>query len=73
MGDQWTSSLAVLGLVGAIALFLWGTHMVQTGVQRALGPRLRRILGRTLSNRIKAFLAGIGADRCCCRSAPPPA
>ena len=53
-------TLAVLGLAGAIALFLWGTHMVQTGVQRALGPRLRRILGLTLSNRTKAFFAGIG-------------
>jgi phosphate:Na+ symporter len=53
-------TLAVLGLFGAVALFLWGTHMAQTGVQRALGPRLRRILGLTLSNRTKAFLAGIG-------------
>src|SRR4029079_701077 len=34
--------------------------MAQTGVQRALGPRLRRILGLTLSNRLKAFLAGAG-------------
>ena len=53
-------TLAVLGLAGAIALFLWGTHMAQTGVQRALGPRLRQILGQTLSNRTKAFFAGIG-------------
>ncbi|MEO8757271.1 MAG: Na/Pi cotransporter family protein [Devosia sp.] len=53
-------TLAVLGLLGAIALFLWGTHMAQTGVQRALGPRLRRVLGLTLSNRVKAFFAGIG-------------
>ena len=28
-------TLALFGLMGAIALFLWGTHMVQTGVQRA--------------------------------------
>jgi len=53
-------TLAILGLAGAIALFLWGTHMAQTGVQRALGPRLRRILGVTLSNRTKAFFAGMG-------------
>jgi phosphate:Na+ symporter len=53
-------TLAVLGLLGAIALFLWGTHMAQTGVQRALGPRLRHVLGLTLSNRVKAFFAGIG-------------
>ena len=53
-------TLAVFGLLGAIALFLWGTHMAQTGVQRALGPRLRHVLGLTLSNRVKAFFAGIG-------------
>ncbi len=53
-------SLAALGLLGAIALFLWGTRMAQTGVQRALGPQLHRILGATLSNRGKAFLAGTG-------------
>ncbi len=52
-------SFAVVGLFGAVALFLWGTHMAQTGVQRALGPRLRQILGTMLSNRLKAFLAGI--------------
>src|SRR3569623_671397 len=53
-------TVALLGLAGAIALFLWGTHMAQTGVQRALGPRLRQILGQTLSNRVKAFYAGSG-------------
>src|SRR3569833_2933784 len=53
-------TVALLGLAGAIALFLWGTHMAQTGVQRALGPRLRQILGQTLSNRTKAFFAGSG-------------
>jgi phosphate:Na+ symporter len=34
--------------------------MVQSGVQRAFGPSLRRILGLALGNRIKAFLAGLG-------------
>jgi hypothetical protein len=39
---------------------LWSVHMVQSGVQRALGPNLRRILGAALGNRGKAFLAGLG-------------
>ncbi len=52
--------LAILNIAGAIALLLWGTHMVQSGVQRAFGPRLRTVLSRTLSNRLQAFLAGIG-------------
>src|SRR4051812_44352766 len=34
--------------------------MVQTGIQRALGARLRSLLASTLRNRFQAFLAGIG-------------
>jgi phosphate:Na+ symporter len=52
--------VAALGLAGAIALLLWGTHMVQTGMQRAFGPSLRTALAKTLRNRVAAFLAGIG-------------
>jgi phosphate:Na+ symporter len=52
--------IAAISLAGAIALLLWGTRMVQTGVQRAFGPRLRVVLARALDNRVKAFLAGLG-------------
>ncbi|MBN9316798.1 MAG: Na/Pi cotransporter family protein [Devosia sp.] len=52
--------LDMLNIAGAVALLLWGTHMVQTGVQRAFGPRLRTFLARTLKNRLAALLAGIG-------------
>jgi phosphate:Na+ symporter len=51
----------LIDLAGAIALLIWGVHMVQTGIMRAFGPRLRRILGYALGNRFKAFLAGLGA------------
>jgi phosphate:Na+ symporter len=54
------TTLATLGLAGSIALLLWGTHMVQTGVQRAFGPRLRSFLTHTLRHRLAAFAAGIG-------------
>ena len=30
-------SVTLVNLAGAVALLLWGVHMVQTGVQRALG------------------------------------
>jgi phosphate:Na+ symporter len=56
MDTTWT----LLGLAGAVALLLWGVHMVQTGVQRAFGAKLRNFLGRTLSKPFRAFLAGIG-------------
>jgi phosphate:Na+ symporter len=53
-------SVTLLNLAGAVALLLWGVHMVQTGVQRAFGPRLRSFLSNALRNRFKAFLAGMG-------------
>src|ERR1700722_9038452 len=52
--------LTILNLAGSVALLLWGIHMVQTGVQRAFGSKLRSFLGRTLKNRFRAFFAGIG-------------
>jgi phosphate:Na+ symporter len=56
MDTTWT----LLDLAGAVALLLWGTHMVQTGVQRAFGPDLRRFLGTALQHRLGAFAAGLG-------------
>jgi phosphate:Na+ symporter len=50
--------LTLVSLAGSVALLLWGVRMVQTGVQRAFGARLRGALGRALRNRLKAFLAG---------------
>ncbi len=50
----------LLDLAGAVALLLWGVHMVQTGIQRAFGPELRRWLGTALHNRLAAFAAGLG-------------
>jgi len=41
--------VTLIDLAGAIALLLWGTHMVQTGVQRAFGPRLRSVLASALN------------------------
>jgi phosphate:Na+ symporter len=51
----------LLNLVGGIALLLWGMHMVQSGILRAFGADLRRVLAITLRNRFAALLAGIGA------------
>ncbi|MGB7127150.1 MAG: Na/Pi cotransporter family protein [Methylovirgula sp.] len=54
------ATLSLLDLGGAVALLLWGLHMVQSGIQRAFGPDLRRGLGQAFSNRLKAFGAGLG-------------
>lgn len=56
MDTTWT----LLDLAGSVALLLWGVHMVQTGIQRAFGPDLRRLLGTALNRRLAAFAAGLG-------------
>src|ERR1700736_841705 len=54
------TTLTIVDLGGAIALLIWGVHMVQTGITRAFGPQLRRMLSYALGTRFKAFLAGMG-------------
>jgi len=52
--------ITIVDLAGSVALLLWGIRMVQTGIQRAFGARLRTFLAHALKDRFKAFLAGIG-------------
>jgi phosphate:Na+ symporter len=54
------ATLTLIDLAGSVALLLWGVHMVQSGIQRAFGPNLRRFLGRALGGRLPAFLGGLG-------------
>jgi phosphate:Na+ symporter len=51
-------STVILDLMGGVALLLWGLHMVHSGVVRAFGADLRRLLGIALHNRLRAFLTG---------------
>jgi phosphate:Na+ symporter len=51
-------STVILDLMGGIALLLWGLHMVYSGVVRAFGADLRRLLGIALQSRPRAFFAG---------------
>ena len=53
-------SIVLLDLMGGVALLLWGLHMVRSGIMRAFGAELRRLLSTTLRNRLMALLAGIG-------------
>ena len=53
-------SMVLLDLLGGVALLLWGLHMVRSGIMRAFGSELRRLLARALRNRFLALLAGIG-------------
>jgi phosphate:Na+ symporter len=53
-------SLVLLDLMGGVALLLWGLHMVHSGILRAYGPDLRRLLSKALRGRVAAFAAGLG-------------
>ena len=48
----------LLNIAGGVALLLWATRMVRTGVMRAFGADLRRHLGRSTQNRLGAFAMG---------------
>ena len=50
----------LLNLAGAIALLLWGTHMISTALLRGFGTQLRNWMGRNLNNRWMALISGIG-------------
>ena len=50
----------LLNLLAAIALLVWGTQLVRTGILRVLGASLRNILAKSVSNRFKAVMSGIG-------------
>lgn len=55
-----TGSLVLLHLAGAVALMLYATRLVKTGVERAYGDLLRTRLRATMRNPIMAVLAGTG-------------
>ncbi|HVA38937.1 MAG TPA: Na/Pi cotransporter family protein [Candidatus Dormibacteraeota bacterium] len=49
-----------MNLLGGIALLLWGMRMVRTGIMRAFGGNLRRVLGAATQHRLIAMLIGVG-------------
>ncbi len=50
----------LLNLLAAIALLVWGTQLVRTGILRVYGVSLRNILAQSVSNRFTATMSGIG-------------
>lgn len=52
-------TFAFFDIFGYVALLLWGTHMVTSGVLRGYGSTLRRGLGHFLGRRPTAFAFGL--------------
>lgn len=52
--------LTLLHLLSAVALLVWGTHIVRTGIMRVYGANLRRVLSDSVEKKPLAFVSGIG-------------
>ncbi|MCX2958977.1 MAG: Na/Pi cotransporter family protein, partial [Serratia symbiotica] len=52
--------LTLLHLLSSVALLVWGTHIVRTGIMRVYGTNLRRILSVSIEKKPLAFISGIG-------------
>jgi phosphate:Na+ symporter len=50
----------LLNLLAAVALLVWGTYLVRTGILRVFGANLRQVLARSIGTRPAAALAGVG-------------
>ncbi len=50
----------LLNLLAAIALLVWGTHLVRVGILRVFGASLRNVLAKSTGNRFAAGLSGVG-------------
>jgi phosphate:Na+ symporter len=49
-------------LLAAIALLVWGTHTVRTGILRVLGGSLRDLLASSMNKPALAFVSGLGVS-----------
>jgi Na+/phosphate symporter len=58
---DWSSAPArhLLNLLAAIALLVWGTHIVRTGVLRVYGANLRHVISRSSATASRPMLAGL--------------
>ena len=50
----------LISILAGVALLVWGTHIVRSGVLRVFGGNLRKMLSDSVSNPFTAFLAGLG-------------
>ncbi|MEM8589057.1 MAG: Na/Pi cotransporter family protein [Pseudomonadota bacterium] len=54
-----SGTFTLISIAGAVALLLWATRMVRTGVDRAYGTQMRWLQKRAASTRLGAAAAGL--------------
>ena len=50
----------LLNLLAAVALLVWGTHLVRTEILRVFGANLRNVLAHSVSSKGTAAISGLG-------------
>ena len=53
---------SVLSMIGGLALFLYGMHVMGDGLAKVSGGKLERILENLTSSPLKAVLLGAGLN-----------
>lgn len=61
----------VFGLLGGLAVFLFGMNMMSEGLQKAAGAKMKSILSMLTSNPVLGVLAGAVATAVLQTPAPP--
>ena len=59
-GSRPLSVAGILGLLGGLALFLYGMQMMSSGLEAAAGNRMKRILEKLTANRFLGVAVGAG-------------
>ena len=49
-----------LTLLGGLAMFLYGMHVMGASLEKRAGDRLKTLLSRLTASRIRGFLLGLG-------------
>ena len=50
----------LLNLLAAVALLVWGTQLVRTGILRVFGAKLRQMIARSVRTPAAAVMSGVG-------------
>ena len=59
-GNKRMKTSDILILLGGLALFLYGMHMMSDGLEAAAGNRMKRILEKLTANRFLGIAVGAG-------------
>ena len=52
----------LLNILGGVALLIWATRLVRTGVLRAFGEGFRRLLSQATASSVRAFTTGVAVS-----------